>query len=177
MWVFGYGSLIWHPGFDYQERMVATLADHHRSFCILSTSARGTPQQTGLGLALTKQPGAQCQGVAFHVSPQDQAPTLDYLREREAGVYLETTLDVSLSDGRIVPAVTYIADTKHADFVGDLSQVEQAARISKASGQMGSNSDYLFSTVEGLNTYGIKDVPMLQLAHRVRELVSIQKLF
>ncbi|MBO9468162.1 gamma-glutamylcyclotransferase [Tropicibacter sp. R15_0] len=174
MWVFGYGSLIWNPGFNYQERSVATLANHHRSFCILSTSARGTPQQTGLGLALTKQPGAQCQGVAFHVSPQDQAPTLAYLREREAGVYLETTLDVSLSDGRIVPAVTFVADTGHTDFVGGLSQEEQAARISKASGQLGSNSDYLFSTVESLNAFGIKDAPMSNLARHVRELRRTQ---
>lgn len=170
MWVFGYGSLIWNPGFDYEERVVAILADHHRSFCILSVYARGTPEKSGLGLALTRRPGAICQGVAFSISPRNAESTLAYLRDRElaSAVYLETTLDVSLTDGRVVPAVTYLANTKHEEFVAGLSEEDQAQRIARAAGALGTNSEYLFATAENLEALGITDALMTQLVRRVR---------
>jgi cation transport protein ChaC len=170
MWVFGYGSLIWNPGFDYEEHVIATLADHHRSFCIRSISARGTPDKSGLGLALTRMPGAICQGVAFSIAHQNAGTTLAYLRDRElaSAVYLETTLDVSLLDGRVVPALTYVANTNHEQFVAGLSDEEQAQRIARAAGALGTNSEYLFSTAENLDALGIADARMSQLAQNVR---------
>ncbi|HXO71884.1 MAG TPA: gamma-glutamylcyclotransferase [Bradyrhizobium sp.] len=172
MWVFGYGSLIWNPGFDYRERFIATLSGYHRSFCIRSIHARGTAEKPGLGLALTKLPGAVCRGVAISVALQNIDTVLAYLRERElvSSAYLEVSLDVTLEDGRIVPALTYVANTKHDQFIGDLSAEEQARCIAHAAGDRGPNSEYLYNTVENLDALGIMDGELTQLAQRVRSL-------
>ena len=69
LWVFGYGSLLWDPGFVPVAQHRAVLRDYHRSFCMLSIHHRGTTQNPGLVLALDAQPGAQCTGVAFQVAP------------------------------------------------------------------------------------------------------------
>ncbi|MEM6825352.1 MAG: gamma-glutamylcyclotransferase, partial [Pseudomonadota bacterium] len=83
MWVFGYASLIWNPGFDYEEKAIARLKDYARSFCMRSIHHRGTPQDPGLVLALDAHPGAACEGVAFRVARSHEASVLTYLRERE----------------------------------------------------------------------------------------------
>lgn len=83
MWVFGYGSLIWHPGFPVAERRIARLTGWHRSFCMRSIHHRGTEEAPGLVLALDRAEGAVCDGVAFRVSPGAEEHTLAELRERE----------------------------------------------------------------------------------------------
>ena len=82
LWVFGYGSLIWDPGFPVAERVVARAQGWHRSFCMRSIHHRGTPDKMGLVLALDRAP-AFCDGVAFRVAPGAEAETLAALRERE----------------------------------------------------------------------------------------------
>ena len=68
LWVFGYGSLIWDPGFPVAERRIATLKGWHRSFCMRSIHHRGTVEKPGLVLALDRAEGASCTGVAFRVA-------------------------------------------------------------------------------------------------------------
>ena len=82
IWVFGYGSLLWNPGFDPAEAVTATLSGYHRSFCMLSIHHRGTAEKPGLVLALDEA-DATCTGVAFRVAPADQVRVLAELRERE----------------------------------------------------------------------------------------------
>jgi len=82
-WVFGYGSLMWNPGFAFAERVPATLLGYARSFCMWSIHHRGTPEEPGLVLALDLEDRASCRGLAFHVSRDHAAATLAYLRERE----------------------------------------------------------------------------------------------
>jgi len=104
MWVFGYGSLLWNPGFEVAEQAVARLDGWHRSFCMRSIHHRGTVEDPGLVLALDAEVGAHCQGVALKVADGHEARTLDYLRERElvSSAYLEETLPLTLRDGRAV---------------------------------------------------------------------------
>ena len=115
LWVFGYGSLMWEPGFDWQERVLARLSGWHRSFCMRSIHHRGTEARPGLVLALDAAEGAACDGVAFAVAAANADRTLDYLREREliSSAYLERTLPIALADGRAVEAVTYVIDPDH----------------------------------------------------------------
>lgn len=172
MWVFGYGSLLWNPGFTYQEKVVATLSGWHRSFCMRSIHHRGTEAEPGLVLALDRLDTAHCQGLALSVPPEAQAKTLDYLRERElvSSAYLEEKLDLSLADGRQVQAVTYVIDPNHVQYCGDLPLEEQAQIIAQAVGGRGPNTEYLHNTASHLAALGIEDADLDWLSARVQDL-------
>ncbi|TCL08125.1 cation transport protein ChaC [Shimia isoporae] len=173
MWVFGYGSLLWNPGFEVSEQSVGTLHGWHRSFCMRSIHHRGTDADPGLVLALDAEVGAHCQGVALKVANGHEAKTLDYLRERElvSSAYLEKTLEVALSDGRTVEAVTYVIDPDHVQYC-HLDLEEQARIISTAVGGRGPNTEYLYNTASHLTALGIEDADLDWLSARVRELVA-----
>lgn len=172
MWVFGYGSLIWHPGFPVAEQQVARLAGWHRSFCMRSIHHRGTVEAPGLVLALDAARDAVCDGVAFRVEPGAEAETLEALREREliSSAYLEKELPVRLADGAMVTALAYVIDPDHAQYCGGLALEEQARIIASAAGGRGPNRDYLFSTASHLADLGIADPDLAWLAERVRAL-------
>lgn len=177
MWVFGYGSLIWDPGFAVAERQVARLAGWHRSFCMRSIHHRGTPESPGLVLALDRAETAHCDGVAFRVAPGAETVTLAALRERElvSSAYLETELDCTLSDGRRIPALCYVIDPGHAQYCGGLPLEEQAQIIARSSGGRGPNRDYLWSTASHLAELGIADADLDWLSERVHSIVTISR--
>ena len=169
MWVFAYGSLLWDPGFDVAESVVARLPDYHRSFCMRSIHHRGTEEEPGLVLALDAVEGTGCQGLALRVSPGHEKQTLTYLREREliSSAYLERVLEVRLSDGRKVPAVTYVIDPDHVQYCGGLPLEEQAQIIARAHGGRGPNSEYLLNTTERLHKLCLADDDLDWLSMRV----------
>lgn len=172
LWVFGYGSLIWHPGFPVAERLVARLDGWHRSFCMHSIHYRGSAEAPGLVLALDAREGAHCDGVAFRVEAGAEDETLAALREREliASAYIETRQVVVLRDGRTVAAVTFVIDPAHAQYCGGLTLEQQARVITAAVGERGPNRDYLLNTAEHLGQLGITDDDLVWLAERVRSL-------
>lgn len=174
MWVFGYGSLMWEPGFAYGDRVLARLDGWHRSFCMRSIHHRGTSEKPGLVLALDAAEGAACNGVAYSVRAEDSDATLAYLREREliSSAYLEKTLPLALTDGRTVEAVTYVIDPDHVQYCGGLALEEQAGIIATAVGGRGPNTEYLWNTAEHLHELGIADPDLDWLAERVRALTT-----
>ncbi|HET7413468.1 MAG TPA: gamma-glutamylcyclotransferase, partial [Pararhizobium sp.] len=80
-WVFGYGSLMWRPGFDFIEASEARAFGFRRSLCVRSHVHRGTPERPGLVLGLDF--GGSCRGMAFRVASENQAAVMAYLRARE----------------------------------------------------------------------------------------------
>ncbi len=174
MWVFGYGSLLWNPGFPIAERAQARLSGYTRSFCMRSIHHRGTINDPGLVLALDAQADGACDGLALAVESGQEEPTLEALREREliSSAYLEKNLDVSLSDGRKVTAVTYVIDPAHAQYCGGLPLEEQAQVIAQAQGGRGPNWEYLFNTADHLVELGLRDADLDWLAARVRRLLG-----
>ncbi len=174
MWVFGYGSLIWDPGFDVAERRVARVQGWHRSFCMRSVHYRGTATAPGLVLALDRATGAQCDGVAFRVPDGAEDATLAYLRTREmiSDAYLEMRLPVTLQGGQVVRAVTYVINPANGQYCGRLTPGEQAAIIAASAGVRGQNRDYLYATVTHLAELGIGDAELDALAARVREIAG-----
>lgn len=173
-WVFGYGSLVWQPGFEYSQKHIARLADYSRSFCMRSIHHRGTEEDPGLVLALDKEPGTYCDGLALFVEPDTAGETLDYLRERElvSAAYLEEINEVSLRDGRRVQALCYVIDVDHVQYCGGLPLHEQADVISTAIGGRGPNTEYLFNTAAHLRALGIEDKDLNWLEARVRALAG-----
>lgn len=174
MWVFGYGSLLWNPGFEIAVRAVATLPNYARSFCMSSIHHRGTVDDPGLVLALDERKGAQCAGVAFAVAAGKEDETLQYLRERElvSSAYLEKILTLNLADGRKVEAVTYVIDESHEQYCSDLPLEEQAQIIANAVGGRGPNWEYLYNTASHLRDIDLRDPDLEWLTARVRELVA-----
>ena len=172
MWVFGYGSLIWNPGFEVDEMRIATLEGYARSFCMRSIHHRGTEENPGLVLALDEMPRARCHGVAFSVRAGQEADVLAYLREREliSSAYVERTLEITLADKRRVEAVTYVIDAAHVQYCGGLDLEEQARIIAGAHGGRGPNSEYLFNTAAYLHELGISDPELDSIVAQVKML-------
>lgn len=170
LWVFGYGSLIWDPGFPVAERRISRLDGWHRSFCMWSIHHRGTLENPGLVLALDRAKGASCTGVAFRVEPGHEAATLFALRERElvSSAYLEMTLPVTTEAG-VLDALAYVIDPDHVQYCR-LDPEAQARIIAQACGGRGRNCDYLWSTAAHLAELGIRDPDLDWLAERVRVL-------
>lgn len=174
MWVFGYGSLVWNPGFDVQDKVIGTVAGYTRSFCMRSIHHRGTDENPGLVLALDAHVDAICQGVGLSVASHQQDEVLAYLREREliSSAYLEKFMHIDLSDGRRVEAVTYVVDPDHVQYCGNLPLEEQAQIIAGAHGGRGPNTEYLYNTAAHLTELGIEDADLDWLVARVRNLAA-----
>jgi glutathione-specific gamma-glutamylcyclotransferase len=165
-WVFGYGSLMWNPGFAFIERRQAIVHGFHRSLCMYSYMYRGTPERPGLVLGLDH--GGACHGVAFRVAPEDWEKTLAYLRAREqvTGMYREVTHPARLAKDISSPvgALTYVVDRTHAQYAGRLDHETQMRHIKQGHGQSGSCRDYVLNTVAHLRELGIRDRPLEKLA-------------
>ena len=173
-WIFGYGSLMWDPGFDPAETMVARLDDFARSFCMHSVRYRGTPEKPGLVLALDHEQGAHCTGLALRIpdGSHDEVRTYLHARELTTNAYAETIVDLTLDDGRKVRAVTYVIRQDHSQYAGHLCAREQAQIISAARGVNGANSDYLFNTARHLAQIGVSDRFLDELSADVRRLLD-----
>ncbi|MET0598091.1 MAG: gamma-glutamylcyclotransferase [Mesorhizobium sp.] len=156
-WVFGYGSLIWRPGFAHVETRRARLMGFRRSLCVYSWVHRGTQARPGLVLGLDR--GGSCVGLAFRVPGELEGEVTAYLRERElvTNVYLERRLQVRLDGGGKVEALCYVVDRSHAQYAGARSEADAARLVRGAIGQSGGNEDYVRTTVEHLKALGIRD--------------------
>ena len=171
LWVFGYGSLLWNPGFEVAEQVQGRLSGFHRSFCMRSIHHRGTAAAPGLVLALDTAPQGHCDGVAFRAAQAE--PTLQYLREREliSSAYLEQWHPITLTDGRTVQAVCYVVDPDHVQYC-QIDLEEQAQIIARAVGGRGPNTEYLWNTVSHIEDLGLPDPDLSWLAARVRVLIE-----
>jgi cation transport protein ChaC len=156
-WVFGYGSLMWRPGFAHVETARARLHGFRRSLCVYSWVHRGSEARPGLVLGLDR--GGSCVGLAFRVPGELRDEVIAYLSERElvTSVYVERHLPIRLEYGATVTALCYVVDRTHRQYAGRLT-VEEAARVVRGGiGQSGRNEDYLFNTVDHLRALGIRD--------------------
>ncbi|MEM6463422.1 MAG: gamma-glutamylcyclotransferase [Pseudomonadota bacterium] len=168
-WVFGYGSLMWRPGFDYLDAQKGRLYGYRRALCIYSYVHRGTRERPGLVLGLDR--GGSCTGMVFKVSGRDHDRVMDELRARElvTDVYLERRFPVHLAGGGRIEAVCYIADQQHEQFAGHLGVEEAARRVSVSQGRSGHNVDYVASTVDHLKAMNIRDHWLEDVAARMAD--------
>jgi glutathione-specific gamma-glutamylcyclotransferase len=165
LWVFGYGSLMWRPGFVYEEKRRARLNGYRRCFCIYSVHHRGAPERLGMVLGLDR--GGACEGIAYRVAAARAAQTVQYLRGREqvSGVYREAHVTVELEGGerREATALTYIVERAHPSYAGQLPLALQARLIRGGRGVSGANIDYFMSTLRHLRELGIREPELERL--------------
>ncbi|MGR3492435.1 MAG: gamma-glutamylcyclotransferase [Shimia sp.] len=168
-WVFGYGSLVWDPGFEPADQALATLDGYARSFCMWSIHHRGSEEEPGLVLALDAEAGAACRGMAFQL-PDDGGVALAVLREREliSSAYREEEVDLTLDDGRTIRSLAYIINRAHKQYAKGLTLDTQAEIIARAQGGRGPNCDYLWKTADRLEALGIGDPDLRDLSERVK---------
>ena len=165
LWIFGYGSLMWRPGFAHLEAVRARVTGYSRHFCVTSVHHRGSAARPGLVLGLDR--GGVCEGVAYRVAAHDAAKVLGYLRAREQvnGVYREALIAAELHGGeaRTVRAVTYLVERAHPSYAGRLPLSTQARLICGARGLSGVNIDYVINTLRHLAELRIREPELERL--------------
>ena len=170
LWVFGYGSLMWRPGFEFLERRHARLVGAHRALCVYSFVHRGTPERPGLVLGLDR--GGNCRGIAYRVAAAKRAETIDYLRAREqvTSVYRETWRRVWLDDdpAKGVHALCYMVDRGHQQYAGRLSLEQQVQYVRQGHGRSGNNRDYVLQTVKEIEAQGYRDRELHLIAEQLK---------
>ena len=161
-WVFGYGSLIWDPGFDFSERHRVTVHGYHRAFCIRSVRYRGTPESPGVVLGLDR--GGSCQGVVFRLLADQAESVIEriYRREMSNYAYEPRLVLARLGDGRQVRALTFIARRGDPAYQR-LEEAEVLRRLRECAGARGPNCDYAINTVKALVDWGISDRHLTRL--------------
>ena len=167
-WIFGYGSLMWRPGFAHVRSEPARVHGYHRSLCVYSHVHRGTPEQPGLVLGLDR--GGSCHGMGFEVAPENWDETLSYLRAREqvTSVYLEKQKNITLIEsGEAVEAVTYVVDRAHRQYAGVLDDDALEHHVRLGNGVSGHCIDYVMNTLAHLREMKIHDPALERLARRI----------
>jgi glutathione-specific gamma-glutamylcyclotransferase len=176
LWVFGYGSLMWRPGFDFLERVPARLIGLHRALCVYSFVHRGTPERPGLVLGLDR--GGMCRGIGFRVAAGARQETIAYLRAREqvTTVYLEAWRRIELEEHarRQVRALCFIVDRSHVQYAGRLPLAECVHHVRQGHGSSGANRDYVLETVQALETLGYRETDLHLIAEHLKSGIRVQ---
>jgi cation transport protein ChaC len=172
VWIFAYGSLMWHPDFDFAEARPAFLYGYHRRFCIYSRDYRGTPEQPGLVLGLDR--GGSCHGIAYRLPPGQVGASLDriWAREMTGRVYEMRPVALRTAAGRLTGHACVVRRAS-PDYTGRLSADEAARLLAAAAGGRGTGREYLANTVRHLEELGIRDKLLHRVQRRVRELVWV----
>lgn len=158
VWVFGYGSLMWNPGFAWLERRATVLTGWQRAFCRYSFRHRGTPQSPGLVIGLRE--GGECKGIAFRPDPAQATRALEYLDAREGDGYHRLRLAVTLDGGsppRTVPAWVYVPNTGHPSYFGRQDPGHVARLVARGAGESGTAYDYLVALIGELECLGVEE--------------------
>jgi len=172
LWVFGYGSLIWKPEFDYQARQPAHIHGYHRRLCLRSVSYRGTHECPGIVAGLDR--GGSCLGMAYRIGAADVPRVFSELWEREMflGSYRPTWMRARLRNGRLVEALAFVVRRDAFNYSGELSEDELVGILLRACGSKGTSLEYLQRTVAALHEAGLRDPHLERLVHRAEHRAS-----
>ena len=168
LWIFGYGSLIWNPAFNFIEKKPARLYGFHRSFCLHLTIGRGSPEAQSLMLALDR--GGSCNGMAFRIAADevDSETEILWMREMITGAYIAHWGNIYI-DGEPVPGMTFVINRNHSRYIGGLNMDETAGRLLNGNGTLGTCREYLENTVDHLNQIDVSDSYLQQLCRLIRQ--------
>ncbi|MEO8143065.1 MAG: gamma-glutamylcyclotransferase [Betaproteobacteria bacterium] len=172
LWVFGYGSLMWSPGFRPAESKTGLLHGYHRAMCILSSRYRGTPEKPGLVMGLCR--GGSCWGIAFRIPAARVRRVVGALWKREMlnNVYLPTMVKVAVGPKQRIRALAFVADASHRQFVRELDLRGRARLVAQGIGERGRCVDYIRNTLEHMLTLGVNDPHLARILDAASGLAS-----
>ena len=169
VWIFGYGSLIWRPEFEFVESRLARLDQHHRALCLWSRINRGTPEVPGLVFGLERG-GDGCSGMVFRIPSHLVRETFStvWVREMSTGAYHPNWLDCETEQGK-VSALTFVINQQASSYVPEPHPDELVDIVHRAQGIYGSCYDYVMQTAVALKQAGICDQRLSTLAERLEK--------
>ncbi|TQD86787.1 hypothetical protein C1H46_027660 [Malus baccata] len=167
-WVFGYGSLVWNPGFEYDEKVIGYIKNYRRVFDLACIDHRGTPEHPARTCTLEYQEGAVCWGAAYSVrgGPEREKLAMEYLERRECEMIQRLSS-------------TFISFTSTPDkesnkyYLGPAPLEDMARQIATAFGPCGNNRDYLFLLEKAMFDIGHEEDYVIELANEVRKVLGI----
>lgn len=165
MWIFGYGSLMWAPGFECEQTVSARVFGWHRRFSLISTRAWGSEALPGLCAGL--HPGGTAWGRIFKVPESENSAVLRYLDHREAAYSRRDVVVLPVGERASFKATTYVIDPAHPRFAGELPAVRARQMVRQGHGEKGSSLGYVRATVGALEADGHRNSD----AHRFFDMV------
>jgi glutathione-specific gamma-glutamylcyclotransferase len=166
-WLFGYGSIMWKTGFNFEIRELCQVKGWTRRFWQGSTDHRGTPEFPGRVATLVESASDHCWGTAYRLPACDATDILEDLDYREKGGYDRTGLSLTLSSGRTIAGITYIAHPHNPNYLGESPLEDIARQISFSTGPSGSNKEYILKLLQTLEQHDIQDVHVATLAQLI----------
>ena len=169
-WIFAYGSLIWNPAIEYEDKICCSIHGYHRSFCFWTVLGRGSEDQPGLMMGL--EPGGECHGIAYRLAKENLQTEVDILFRREMLSYVYkptwTTARCTQNDKETIDVLTFVVDEENERFCDDIDEQTMIHSIATATGPLGRNCDYLYQLIEHLDEIGFTDESMSDIANKVR---------
>lgn len=182
-WVFGYGSLVWNPGFEYDEKVIGCIKDYRRVFDLACIDHRGTPEHPARTCTLEHKEGAVCWGAAYSVrgGPEKERLAMEYLERRECEYDAKTLVNFykegDFSDEPSLTGVIVFTSTPDKEsnkyYLGPAPLEDMARQIATASGPCGNNRDYLFLLEKAMFDIGHEEDYVIELANEVRNVLGI----
>eukprot|EP01111_Echinosteliopsis_oligospora_P003847 TRINITY_DN1602_c3_g1_i2.p1 TRINITY_DN1602_c3_g1~~TRINITY_DN1602_c3_g1_i2.p1 ORF type:complete len:346 (-),score=107.38 TRINITY_DN1602_c3_g1_i2:74-1111(-) len=180
IYIFGYGSLIWRPGFPYLRKIDGYIKGWKRVFWQGSTDHRGTPEAPGRVVTLVRDPSLKEEtwGTVYCIPDESASSVLKNLDYREKGGYIREEVDIFIRgrDTPVVKAIVYLATEENTCFLGESAEEHIAQQIYKSIGPSGPNVDYLLNLAESMRKMNVDDMHIINLEKMVIELVKTQPL-
>ena len=174
MWIFGYGSLIWNPGFSYHDRRVPRLDNWVRRFWQGSTDHRGVPGRPGRVVTLISELAGDCWGVAYNCKKSGSQRVIEKLDLREKGGYHRESVKLNFIDGSTTEGLVYVAGPDNSDYLGPADEVDIVTQILLAQGPSGSNRAYLRNLANSLRSLGVSDPHVFSIESKVHVKISTE---
>ncbi|XP_064954441.1 gamma-glutamylcyclotransferase 2-1-like isoform X1 [Musa acuminata AAA Group] len=186
LWVFGYGSLIWNPGFDFDEKIIGFIKDYRRVFDLACIDHRGTPENPARTCTLEAKKGAICWGAAYCVKggAEKEREAMKYLERRECEYDTKASVDFFKEEGgphqpTVTGVLVFVStpDKEANSYYLGPAPLQDMARdcrqIATARGPCGNNRDYLFRLEKALFDIGHEDDMVIELADEVRKVLVL----